>query len=239
MNLENEIKNDIKNDIKIENNQDKFLDTFLGKTINGAIDIGLKTILPDLIENQIIDIKNALLMNGLTEGIETAVKSAVNFAKSAAGIITGNFQNIDQIKIATDSGGIIDTISNVLDYSLDKIYHKGIINSTVNSIIKKGKNIILNTVSTNIKKEMNEQNNLINNLENSIESWKIAYNNKDLVLMNKIYEKIEKNINKIVPLENLIKDIRKIENIHNFIKNRGNNIEITELEKDLIEKFSN
>ena len=57
--------------------------------------------------------------------------------------------------------------------------------------------------------------------------------------MNKIYEKIEKNINKIVPLENLIKDIRKIENIHNFIKNRGNNIEITELEKDLIEKFSN
>ena len=62
MNLENEIKNDIKNDIKIENNQDKFLDTFLGKTINGAIDIGLKTILPDLIENQIIDIKNALLM---------------------------------------------------------------------------------------------------------------------------------------------------------------------------------
>ena len=239
MNLENEIKNDIKNDIKIENNQDKFLDTFLGKTINGAIDIGLKTILPDLIENQIIDIKNALLMNGLTEGIQTAVKSAVNFAKSAAGIITGNFQNIDQIKIATDSGGIIDTISNVLDYSLDKIYHKGIINSTVNSIIKKGKNIILNTVSTNIKKEMNEQNNLINNLENSIESWKIAYNNKDLVLMNKIYEKIEKNINKIVPLENLIKDIRKIENIHNFIKNRGNNIEITELEKDLIEKFSN
>lgn len=239
MNLENEIKNEIKNDIKIENNQDKFLDTFLGKTINGAIDIGLKTILPDLIENQIIDIKNALLMNGLTEGIQTAVKSAVNFAKSAAGIITGNFQNIDQIKIATDSGGIIDTISNVLDYSLDKIYHKGIINSTVNSIIKKGKNIILNTVSTNIKKEMNEQNNLINNLENSIESWKIAYNNKDLVLMNKIYEKIEKNINKIVPLENLIKDIRKIENIHNFIKNRGNNIEITELEKDLIEKFSN
>ena len=233
MNLENEIKNDIKNDIKIENNQDKFLDTFLGKTINGAIDIGLKTILPDLIENQIIDIKNALLMNGLTEGIQTAVKSAVNFAKSAAGIITGNFQNIDQIKIATDSGGIIDTISNVLDYSLDKIYHKGIINSTVNSIIKKGKNIILNTVSTNIKKEMNEQNNLINNLENSIESWKIAYNNKDLVLMNKIYEKIEKNINKIVPLENLIKDIRKIENIHNFIKNRGNNIEITELEKDI------
>ena len=42
-----------------------------------------------------------------------------------------------------------------------------------------------------------------------------------------------------MPLENLIKDIRKIENIHNFIKNRGNNIEITELEKDLIEKFSN
>ena len=55
--------------------------TYFGKTINNAIDIGLKTLLPDLIENQVIDIKNSLMENGLKAGIETAVDSAINFGK--------------------------------------------------------------------------------------------------------------------------------------------------------------
>ena len=58
-----EIENQINNNIKIEKNN--LLNNIIGKTINNAIDIGLKTILPDLIENQIIDIKNSLLENGL------------------------------------------------------------------------------------------------------------------------------------------------------------------------------
>ena len=58
-----EIENQINNNIKVEKNN--LLNNIIGKTINNAIDIGLKTILPDLIENQIIDIKNSLLENGL------------------------------------------------------------------------------------------------------------------------------------------------------------------------------
>lgn len=42
-------------------NQNKFLQTTLGKTINTALDIGLRGILPDMVEEQIIDIKNVLL----------------------------------------------------------------------------------------------------------------------------------------------------------------------------------
>ena len=42
-------------------NQNKFLQTTLGKTINTALDIGLRGILPDMVEEQIIDIKNILL----------------------------------------------------------------------------------------------------------------------------------------------------------------------------------
>ena len=41
-------------------NQNNFLQTTLGKTINTAIDIGLRAILPDMIEEQVIDIKNVL-----------------------------------------------------------------------------------------------------------------------------------------------------------------------------------
>lgn len=54
----NDIKQNINQNIGIE--QKNFLETTLGKVINSAIDIGLKAVLPDLIENQVIDVKNAI-----------------------------------------------------------------------------------------------------------------------------------------------------------------------------------
>ena len=68
----------VENELKIENSlkekisdfQEKFLESDIGKAVNSAIDIGLKAVLPDLIEDQIIDIKNAILENGFKEGIK-------------------------------------------------------------------------------------------------------------------------------------------------------------------------
>ena len=51
------------------------------------------------------------------------------------------------------------------------------------------------------------------------------------------YEKIEKEFNKIIPLENIIKETRKVEAIHNLIKNNGQNFNITEEEKRLAYNF--
>ena len=48
----------LENNLNIEYNQNNFLNNILGRTINGAIDIGLRYILPDLIEEQVIDVKN-------------------------------------------------------------------------------------------------------------------------------------------------------------------------------------
>ena len=233
-----ELENEINNDIKLKNKQNNFFDTFLGKAINGAMDIGLKAILPDLIEDQIIEIKNSLFDNGLQEGIKTAIDSGIDFAKSFLGIFTGNFENIDQIKIAIGSGGIVDTMSDVIDFSLDKVYEKGSINHTIYSLIKGGKNVLLDNISSNLNNELEKQSDLIGNLEKNIENWKEAYNHKNFELMNKIYKNIENNMDSIVPIENLIKEIREIENIQNFIKNKGQDYEISELEKELMENFS-
>ena len=117
-----ELNNEINNNINVEKNN--FLNSVLGKTINTAIDIGLRAILPDLIENQVIDIKNALLQNGLKSGIDTAVNSAINLGKSAVGIVTGNFENMDQVRMAVGNGGIVDTVSNVLDKAINNTYKK-------------------------------------------------------------------------------------------------------------------
>ena len=158
-----EIENQINNNINIE--KKNFLNNVIGRTINSALDIGLRAILPDLIENQIIDIKNALLQNGLKSGIDTAINSAIDFWKSANGIISGNFENIEQVKIAIGSGGIIDSISGVLDKVINKTYQNGYINKNVNNLIKNGKNVLLNNVTKNIKTELNKKTNNIEKLE--------------------------------------------------------------------------
>ena len=231
------IENEINNDINLEKKQNNFLNTILGQTINTAIDMGLRMILPDLIENQVIGIKNSFLENGLTEGIQTAVKSAIDFGKSAIGIFTGNFENTNQIKLAIGDGGLIDTCSDLLDKINNKVYQQGYINKTVNSIIRKGKNVLLKNIESNIEQELDMQNNLIENLDKYIDYWHRSYENKDFLGMEKQYKKINEQLEKIIPLENIIKKIKEIQNIHNLISNNGHNFEITELEIDLNKKF--
>ena len=45
-------------------NQKSFLETTLGKVINTALDTGIRVLLPDLIEDQIINIKDEIINNG-------------------------------------------------------------------------------------------------------------------------------------------------------------------------------
>jgi len=231
-----QIENEINNNIKIEKNN--FLNNIIGKTINNAIDIGLKTILPDLIENQIIDIKNSLLENGLKAGMEKAVDSAIDLGKSAVGIFTGNFENMTQVRTAVADGGIIETLSDVLDNVINKTYQKGYINKSVSSVIKNGKNVLLDNISSNIKNQMDEQSQIAENLERYVENWKEYYNNKDFEGMTKEYNKIQKQLNNIIPLENILKETKEIEVLHNLIKNNGQKFEISNLEKELAEKLS-
>ena len=231
-----ELNNEINNNINVEKNN--FLNSVLGKTINKAIDIGLRAILPDLIENQVIDIKNALLQNGLKSGIDTAVNSAINLGKSAVGIVTGNFENMDQVRMAVGNGGIVDTVSNVLDKAINNTYKKGYIDKTVTSIIKNGKNVLLNNISNNIKSELDQQTNSVEKLEKYINNWKEYYNKEDFEGMTKEYNKIKTQLNKVVPLENILKETRKVETLHELIKNNGQNFNITELEKNAIENLA-
>lgn len=224
---------EINNNINLEKSNNNFLNNIFGKTINTAIDVGLRAILPDLIENQIIDIKNSLLENGLKSGINTAINSAVDFGKSVAGIVTGNFENINQVKIAIGSGGIVDNISTVLDKVINTVYQKGYINKNTKNLIKNGKNILLNNVANNIKSQLEEQTNAVEKLEKYLNNWKNSYNKKDFSSMEKIYNKIEEQSQKIIPLENIINETKQIKALHNLIKNNGQNFNISKEEERL------
>ena len=233
-----ELENKISNNLNIEKNENNFLNSTLGKIINNAIDVGLRYILPDLIEEEVIEVKDSLINSGLKEGIQTAVNNVVDLGKSALGIITGNFENISQIKKAVKEGGLIDTVSDVIDFATNKAQSSGIIDKNIGSIIKLGKNSILNNISSNIEKELSNQQNNIEKLEKYSENWKKYYENQDFDGMAKEYKKMREKLKEIIPIEETLRKARKIETLHNLIKNNGKNFNLSQEQLELVKKLN-
>ena len=232
MELETNNKIEIKNDLLNEKDQKNFLETTLGKTINTAIDIGIRAILPDFIDDQVINIKNNLLKNGLKEGIST-----IEIGKSTIGIVTGNFENINQMQTAVKTGGIIDGISTLLDSVINKVQSKGLIDYNIAKTIKDGKNIILNNVESNIEKTFTDQIKSSEYTNKYISNWKNYYEEKNFEGMDREYKKIKKELKNLIPIEKTINEARTIENIHTLIKNNGQNFDLPKEVFELAEKL--
>ncbi len=237
--MENILNNNIEinNNLELEKNQKNFLETTLGKTINTGIDIGLRAVLPDFIEEQIIDLKDNLIKYGLKDGIKKSIDDAINIGKSTMGIVTGNFENISQMQEAIKSGGIIDNVSSLLDVVINKVQSNGLINSTVARTIKQGKNSILNNVEKNIENTFNNQIKALNYTEKYINNWKNYFENKNFNGMEKEYIKIKKEINNLAPIEKMISEARTIENLHKLIKNNGQDFNLTPEQIELAKKL--
>lgn len=228
-------QNNLSNNIEIEKSQKNFLETTIGKTINTGLDIGLRMLLPDLIENQVIDIKNILFKEGLQEGIKMAVESSVNFGKSAIGIVTGNFENISQVQAAVHKGGIIDGVSDTIDYVLDKTLKNNVLPQSIVGAIRTGKNTLLNSISNNIENEFNKQLQSAERLQRYSNNWKEYFNNKDFEGMTKEYYKINNELKILMPMENTINEARTIQNLQQLIKNNGKNFDLNSEQMKLAE----
>ncbi len=236
-NLEKQNNLNIDNKIVNENTQKNFLESVLGKTINTAIDVGIRALLPDFIEGQVINIKDNLFNYGLKDGVNKTISDAIDIGKSAIGIVTGNFENVSQMQNAVQSGGILDGISGLIDITVDKVKQAGLINNAIATTIKQGKNIILNNVEKNIEKSFKDQYQSIENTSKYINNWKNYFENKNFEGMTKEYNKLEKQLKNIAPIEKIINEARTIEILHNLIKNNGQNFDLSKEHLELAEKL--
>ena len=184
----------------IKENQNNFLESSLWKVMNTGLNTGIRALLPNIIEDQVIEIKDAIIKNGFKSGAKQAVTSAIDLGKSAVGIVTGNFESITQAHNAIKSGGIIDSVSNVLDFAIDKSTKANLIPNDLGKIIKKGKNTILNTIESNIENDFNNQLTALNKLEKYSDNWNQYFNNQDFEGMEKEYKKIKSTIKTILPI---------------------------------------
>ena len=63
------------------------------------------------------------------------------------------------------------------------------------------------------------------------------FENKDFKGMEKEYKKIEKEINNLAPIEKMLNEARTVENLHNLIKNNGQDFNLTQDQIELAEKL--
>lgn len=217
--------------------QNNFLDGMLGKTINAGLDIGIRMLLPDFIENQVIEVKDELLENGVKAGIDKAIQSVMDLGKSAAGIVTGKFDNISQVQTAVEKGGILDSISGAIDFALKVINKKEILPNNVTSMIRSGKNIVLDNISNSIEKTLTNQIRSVEKIDRYTSNWQGYYQEKDIEGMQREYDKIREEIKNVIPIENTIKKAREVQNLHRLIKNKGEDFSLSQEEIELAKKL--
>ena len=216
-NLNNQLTNDMKNN-EISKNQNDFIGNMFKNAINFGVDLGLKSLLPDLIEDQVIDIKNSILEGGFKEGVNTLVKKVNEFKNSITGIFTSNFNNIEEIHTATKQGGIIKTVSKGLSKGIDAGVKSGAIPKSIGGILKAGKTTMLNEFSNSLESQMRKEIQKFDILNDLNKKWYDALDQRDFDKMTKYTEKISVLSKDLVKFSNIIEETKKIEELHNFIK---------------------
>ena len=228
------VENKVDNSLITEKVQRNFLQTKIGQAVNTGLNLGIRYVLPDLIEDQVIDIKDSFIKDGFKEGIQTAIDSAINLGKSALGIITGKFENVNQIQTALKTGGIIDSIGKVTNFTINKVVERGILPQSIGNVLKNSKNVILNNITKNIENEFENQVDNIEKLNKYIRNWKNYYQNRDFTGMQREYEKIRDTIKEVAPIEKTINSAREVQNLHKLIKNNGQNFNLTQDQLELV-----
>ena len=73
----------------------------------------------------------------------------------------------------------------------------------------------------------------IEKIDKYISKWNEYYDKQDFTNMEKQYKKIEKELQNVMPLENVLTKARVLENLHNLIKKNGKNFNLSNEELEL------
>ena len=226
-----ELKNEKQNELTVK--QENFLETTLGQIINTGIDVGIRVVLPEWLEDEMIEIKDSVLNDGFKEGVKTAISKAIDMGKAIQGIFTGNFENISQIKAVIESGGLLDTISKLLDNVITWAKDKELISSSTAKLIKSSKKTIIENIENSIDNSLENQVTAIEKIDGYIEKWNNYYKEQDLTNMKKIYTRMQNELEKVVPIQDVLDKVEQLGNLHELIVNNGGDFNLTEEEIEL------
>lgn len=234
--LSSGLSNSLNSNQSLLNQQNSFLQSSLWKTINSGLDVGIKALLPDFLEDAVIGIKDALVNNGLQGGIQKAISLAKEV--TCSGVIRNAYENITQAYNALKSGNLIGEVGEAVTSSIDKATKNNEISADVSTTLTNGTQTLMKSIEANIKESFKDQLNSLEKLNKYNNNWRECFEKRDFTGMEKEYKKIENALNKVMPTENTIKQARIIENLHTLIKNNNKNFDVSDEQIELAKKLA-
>ena len=224
-------------DIELTNKQENNIKTTIVSIANNALEYGLRAILPDFIEDDVIEVKDKFIEEGFADGVQEAIDKLEDVGKSIVGVFTGEFETMEQVKRVIQKDGLLDGISDVIDTVLKKLLNKKKISKSTVNLIKTGKKEILNNIEKGIEDKYKETTYSLEKLSEYCNEWKQQYKEQNYEEMEKTMKKIKQQLTQKKIVEETINEARNLEKIQKFIKEKGNIENMSDLEKELLEKI--
>lgn len=221
----------------LNNTQGDFLNTQIGQAINKGLDLGLKILLPDIIDDRVVELKNNILESDAAYGIKNIVSNAILEGSKSLGLNNKNYETIEQTKQVVEKGKVLDSVYGFIDSAITDLINDKKINKTTSNKLTNQKDIINKNIENSIEKSFSDELKNFNKLEKYISNWKECYNNKDFSGMQKEYYKMNTIMKNVMPFEKTINEYRYVENMQKLIKNNNKSFDLTEEQKELAEKL--
>ena len=197
----------------------------INEKVNMIYDEIIKSVLPSSLAKNVIKIKNNLEIDKISKKVEELTKEFLKNRKEQKN--NKKISKVGSINSKEEAEKIISAIKECCN--LTQIENKKI-EENKNKISKQFEEKIQDNIKVAVK--------LFNENGKNINKWKEAFNNKNFMKMEKIYKEIEKNKVNTVSIEENIKELKKIENMHLLIKRKGGDFNLTNEELELVEKLT-
>lgn len=226
-------------EIELENkrNENKLINTvakqndnlnyILQNIINWSIDKGIKYLFPNLIGDKIVKIKNSILNSNTQEKITSGIQNIINMENKKSSISNKENNDIQKIEEILNDPRTIEMLTEIVEKILNNM----------DNVKIKDKSIVLKDIHKNLSKDITEQINSINNINNYSKDWYNFFEKENFNSMNKSFNKIKNELKNIAPIEEIIIKTKKIENLHELVKSKGGDFNITKEEMELANKL--
>ena len=111
---------EVNKNLELSRQQNQFLQSTLEQSINRGLDLGIRAILPGSLGNRFMDVRNALVQEGLNTAVRDAISQTIEFGRNAVGFVRETFRNISEARRTIDRGDLTNNLSSNLDNVLKK-----------------------------------------------------------------------------------------------------------------------
>lgn len=164
----------------------------------------------------------------------SAVESALKTGMKNLGMKSSTFNNLKDIFDAVKSGNLKEGLEAGLNIAISALK----IPTTAKTLLKNGKNLILDQVfEDELKKLMEKQKNTISRIDKKCIQMEEAFKTNDTKTLDRVAKTLKTDLEKVMPIQEVITKGSTILNQYQLYKNKGT-IELSQIEKELCQQLA-